>query len=61
MKWLIVSHQVYNTLCRVFPRRFVLPINISHDTAYNQNLNTLPFSRASSVRFAKNKVGDAEN
>lgn len=54
----IVSHQVYNTLCRIFPRRFVLPINITHDTPYNQNLNNRPNSTASSVRFAKNKVGD---
>lgn len=54
----IVSHQVYNTLCRIFPRRFVLPIDITHDTPYNQNLNNRPNSTASSVRFDKNKVGD---
>ncbi|XP_075892014.1 beta-carotene oxygenase 2b [Nelusetta ayraudi] len=48
--------EVYNTMCRIFPRRFVLPINISHDTPYNQNLNNQPNSTASSVRFAKNKV-----
>lgn len=47
--------QVYNTLCRVFPRRFVLPLNVDQETPYGRNLN--PKGSATSVRFAKNKVG----
>lgn len=53
----LISHQVYNTLCRIFPRRFILPLNVDHDTPYNQNLNKRPNSTATSVRIAKNKVG----
>ncbi|XP_071327994.1 carotenoid-cleaving dioxygenase, mitochondrial-like isoform X5 [Trachinotus anak] len=47
--------EVYNTLCRVFPRRFVLPLNVDNDTPYNQNLNRSN-STATSVRISKNKV-----
>ncbi|XP_040049418.1 carotenoid-cleaving dioxygenase, mitochondrial isoform X1 [Gasterosteus aculeatus] len=46
--------EVYNTLCRVFPRRFVLPLNVDQETPYGRNLN--PKGSATSVRFAKNKV-----
>ncbi|XP_039862344.1 beta-carotene oxygenase 2b [Simochromis diagramma] len=48
--------EVYNTLSRAFPRRFVLPLNVGPDTPYNQNLITLLNSIATSVRIAKNKV-----
>uniref|UniRef100_A0AAX7T2W1 Beta-carotene oxygenase 2b n=1 Tax=Astatotilapia calliptera TaxID=8154 RepID=A0AAX7T2W1_ASTCA len=48
--------EVYNTLSRAFPRRFVLPLNVDRDTPYNQNLITRPNSIATSVRIAKNKV-----
>ncbi|XP_023130442.3 carotenoid-cleaving dioxygenase, mitochondrial [Amphiprion ocellaris] len=47
---------VYNTLCRVFPRRFVLPLNVDSDTLYDQNLIDRPSSTATSVRIGKNKV-----
>ncbi|XP_029302502.1 beta-carotene oxygenase 2b [Cottoperca gobio] len=47
--------EVYNTLCRVFPRRFVLPLNVDRDTPYNQNLNR-PNCTATSIRLTKNKV-----
>uniref|UniRef100_A0A3Q1D0X2 Beta-carotene oxygenase 2b n=1 Tax=Amphiprion ocellaris TaxID=80972 RepID=A0A3Q1D0X2_AMPOC len=40
---------VYNTLCRVFPRRFVLPLNVDSDTLYDQNLIDRPSSTATSV------------
>ncbi|XP_037321072.2 carotenoid-cleaving dioxygenase, mitochondrial [Pungitius pungitius] len=46
--------EVYNTLCRVFPRRFVLPLNVDQETPYGKNLN--PIGSATSVRFAKNQV-----
>ncbi|KAK7883185.1 hypothetical protein WMY93_029359 [Mugilogobius chulae] len=48
--------EVYNTLDRAFPRRFVLPLNIDNDTPYNQNLNKLPFSTATCIRTSKDKV-----
>ncbi|KAM8903763.1 carotenoid-cleaving dioxygenase, mitochondrial-like [Spinachia spinachia] len=46
--------EVYNTMCRVFPRRFVLPLKVDQETPYGNNLN--PRGSATSVRFAKNKV-----
>lgn len=50
--------KVYNKMCRVFPRRFVLPLNITNDTAMNQNLNTRPNSTATAMKIANDKVGD---
>uniref|UniRef100_A0A3Q0RBV4 Beta-carotene oxygenase 2b n=1 Tax=Amphilophus citrinellus TaxID=61819 RepID=A0A3Q0RBV4_AMPCI len=41
--------EVYNTLCRVFPRRFLLPLKVGRDTPYNQNLITRPNSTATCV------------
>ncbi|XP_061072522.1 carotenoid-cleaving dioxygenase, mitochondrial-like [Conger conger] len=48
--------EVYNTLCPVFPRRFVLPLNIDADTPLDQNLNTRSNSTATAIRTAKKKV-----
>ncbi|XP_075994329.1 carotenoid-cleaving dioxygenase, mitochondrial-like [Genypterus blacodes] len=48
--------EVYNTMCRVFPRRFVLPLHVDENTPFGQNLNTLPNSSASAVRFTQYKV-----
>ncbi|KAJ8368217.1 hypothetical protein SKAU_G00082450 [Synaphobranchus kaupii] len=48
--------EVYNTLCRVFPRRFVLPLNIAADTPLGQNLNTRSNSSATAICIAKHKV-----
>ncbi|XP_051967564.1 carotenoid-cleaving dioxygenase, mitochondrial [Xyrauchen texanus] len=48
-------NEVYNTMSRSFPRRFVLPLNIT-DTALEQNLNTRPNSTATAVCFTKNQV-----
>ncbi|XP_057695607.1 beta-carotene oxygenase 2b [Corythoichthys intestinalis] len=48
--------EVYNTLCRVFPRRFVLPLNVDKKTPFNHNLNSLPNSSATSLRIGKNKI-----
>ncbi|KAJ4935884.1 hypothetical protein JOQ06_017411 [Pogonophryne albipinna] len=47
--------EVYNTMCRVFPRRFVLPLNVDRDTPYDQNLNG-PDCTATAIRTDKNKV-----
>ncbi|XP_008278770.1 beta-carotene oxygenase 2b [Stegastes partitus] len=48
--------EVYNTLSRVFPRRFVLPLTVDKDTPYDQNLNRRPNSTATSVRIGNSKV-----
>ncbi|KAM3601768.1 uncharacterized protein V6R79_018558 [Siganus canaliculatus] len=48
--------QVYNTLCRPYPRRFVLPLNITSETPTGQNLNTRPSSTATCVKQSKDKV-----
>ncbi|KAM4620307.1 carotenoid-cleaving dioxygenase, mitochondrial [Polymixia lowei] len=48
--------EVYNTLCRAFPRRFVLPLNVTSDTPTGQNLNTRPSSQATCVKTSKDKV-----
>lgn len=55
LKSQMFPHQVYNTLCRVFPRRFVLPLNVDNDTPFNQNLNGTK-STATAMRISKNKV-----
>uniref|UniRef100_A0A673C1K5 Beta-carotene oxygenase 2b n=1 Tax=Sphaeramia orbicularis TaxID=375764 RepID=A0A673C1K5_9TELE len=48
--------EVYNTLCRVFPRRFVLPLNVNHETPFDQNLNQHSGSTATAVKISKNQV-----
>ncbi|XP_072302420.1 carotenoid-cleaving dioxygenase, mitochondrial-like isoform X2 [Eucyclogobius newberryi] len=48
--------QVYNTLGRPFPRRFVLPLNVTNETPTDQNLNTRPNSEATCVKVSKDKV-----
>ncbi|XP_067348019.1 carotenoid-cleaving dioxygenase, mitochondrial isoform X2 [Channa argus] len=48
--------EMYNTLCRVFPRRFVLPINVTSETPTGQNLNTRSSSKATCVKMSKFKV-----
>ncbi|XP_055798909.1 carotenoid-cleaving dioxygenase, mitochondrial-like isoform X3 [Salvelinus fontinalis] len=48
--------QVYNTTYRAFPRRFVLPLNVTDDTPTGVNLNTRPASSATSFKTAIDKV-----
>ncbi|TNN34157.1 Beta,beta-carotene 9',10'-oxygenase [Liparis tanakae] len=47
--------EAYNTMCRVFPRRFILPLNVDQATPYGRNLNP-PGSTATSIRISKEKV-----
>ncbi|XP_066514617.1 carotenoid-cleaving dioxygenase, mitochondrial [Hoplias malabaricus] len=47
---------VYNSLDRSFPRRFVLPLNISRETPLEQNLNVRPNSSATAICLSKDKV-----
>uniref|UniRef100_G3QAT0 Carotenoid-cleaving dioxygenase, mitochondrial n=1 Tax=Gasterosteus aculeatus aculeatus TaxID=481459 RepID=G3QAT0_GASAC len=42
--------EVYNTMGRVFPRRFVLPLNVTGETPTDQNLNTRLSSSATCVK-----------
>ncbi|XP_060719086.1 carotenoid-cleaving dioxygenase, mitochondrial-like isoform X2 [Tachysurus vachellii] len=48
--------EVYNSIDRYFPRRFVLPLCITSDIPLNQNLNTRHNSSASAVCLSKDKV-----
>ncbi|XP_043532463.1 beta,beta-carotene 9',10'-oxygenase-like isoform X1 [Chiloscyllium plagiosum] len=48
--------EVYNTLPKSLPRRFVLPLNINSNTPINQNLNTLTYSNAVVFRTADGKI-----
>ncbi|KAM9318618.1 carotenoid-cleaving dioxygenase, mitochondrial-like [Pholidichthys leucotaenia] len=48
--------EVYNTLCRVFPRRFVLPLSVDQATPYNQNLIDRLKSTATAIRTGKDTV-----
>ncbi|XP_041851016.1 beta-carotene oxygenase 2b [Melanotaenia boesemani] len=48
--------EVYNTLCRTFPRRFVLPLTVDQRTPYFQNLIDLPTTTATAIRTGKNTV-----
>ncbi|RVE63738.1 hypothetical protein OJAV_G00139170 [Oryzias javanicus] len=48
--------EVYNTTERSFPRRFVLPLNLTSETPNNQNLNTRPSSTASCIKISQDTV-----
>ncbi|XP_066566426.1 carotenoid-cleaving dioxygenase, mitochondrial isoform X2 [Amia ocellicauda] len=48
--------EMYNSLCRAFPRRFVLPLSVGPDTPTALNLNTLPDSSATAVKTGEGKV-----
>lgn len=51
-----VLDEVYNTLSRVFPRRFVLPLHVTNETPKGQNLNARPSSNASCVKISDNEL-----
>nr|XP_055052368.1 beta-carotene oxygenase 2b isoform X1 [Misgurnus anguillicaudatus] len=48
--------EVYNTMCRVFPHRYVLPLNVDNNTPCGQNLNTRLNSTATAIKTDKNQV-----
>ncbi|MEQ2268699.1 hypothetical protein XENORESO_011508, partial [Xenotaenia resolanae] len=48
--------EIYNTTDRTFPRRFVLPLNVTRDTPTGQNLNTRPSSSATCIKISAGKV-----
>lgn len=48
--------QVYDSLCRPYPRRFVLPLHVSEQTPAGQNLNTRPSSQATCVKVGRDQA-----
>ncbi|XP_054549074.1 carotenoid-cleaving dioxygenase, mitochondrial isoform X3 [Talpa occidentalis] len=48
--------QAYNSVARSFPRRFVLPLNVSLNALEGQKLSPLSYSSASAVRQADGKI-----
>uniref|UniRef100_A0A8C4UA28 Carotenoid-cleaving dioxygenase, mitochondrial n=1 Tax=Falco tinnunculus TaxID=100819 RepID=A0A8C4UA28_FALTI len=48
--------QVYDSVSRSFPRRFVLPLNVNSDTPVGMNLNPLPYTLARAVKDADGKI-----
>ena len=52
----VCPSQVYNTLAKNYPRRFVLPLNVTSETPTGQNLNTRPSSNATCVKVSTDKV-----
>uniref|UniRef100_A0A672KYB3 Carotenoid-cleaving dioxygenase, mitochondrial n=1 Tax=Sinocyclocheilus grahami TaxID=75366 RepID=A0A672KYB3_SINGR len=47
--------EMYNTMSRPYPRRFVLPLNITSETPLEQNLNTRPDSTATDCKIYNTK------
>lgn len=52
----LFPEQVYNSVGRSFPRRFVLPLHVSLNDPEGQNLSPLSYSSASAVKQADGKV-----
>ncbi|XP_009327804.1 PREDICTED: beta,beta-carotene 9',10'-oxygenase isoform X1 [Pygoscelis adeliae] len=48
--------QIYDSISRAFPRRFVLPLNVNSDTPVGKNLNPLSYTLARAVKDADGKV-----
>ncbi|CAD7689959.1 unnamed protein product [Nyctereutes procyonoides] len=48
--------QVYNSVGRSFPRRFVLPLHVSLNDPEGENLSPLSYSSASAVKHADGKI-----
>ncbi|XP_072526486.1 carotenoid-cleaving dioxygenase, mitochondrial isoform X3 [Salminus brasiliensis] len=48
--------EVYNSLGKSFPRRFVLPLSITNETPLQQNLNTRPNSSATAICQSEERV-----
>ncbi|CAL8359875.1 unnamed protein product [Merluccius merluccius] len=48
--------EVYNTMCRVFPRRFILPLHIGTETPCGTNLNSQMDSTSTAIKISNKKV-----
>ncbi|KAG7282268.1 hypothetical protein CRUP_033795 [Coryphaenoides rupestris] len=47
--------EVYNTMCRVFPRRFVLPLHVGTEMLCGTNLNSQTDSTATAIKISNTK------
>lgn len=52
----LFPEQVYNSVARSFPRRFVLPLHVGLNAPEGKNLSPLTYSSASAVKQADGKV-----
>ncbi|OBS83080.1 hypothetical protein A6R68_22918, partial [Neotoma lepida] len=50
------SLEVYNSMAKSFPRRFVLPLDVSVDAPEGKNLSPLSYSSASAVKQGDGKI-----
>ncbi|KAM4652429.1 carotenoid-cleaving dioxygenase, mitochondrial-like [Discoglossus pictus] len=48
--------EVYNTVARPFPRRFVLPLNIDSNTPIDVDINPLSYTTATAIKRADEQV-----
>jgi len=48
--------QIFGSVARTFPRRFVLPLNVNSDTPVGKNLNPLSYTSAKAVKDSDGKV-----
>ncbi|XP_052552968.1 carotenoid-cleaving dioxygenase, mitochondrial isoform X3 [Tympanuchus pallidicinctus] len=48
--------QIFGSVARAFPRRFVLPLNVNSDTPVGKNLNPLSYTMAKAVKDSDGKV-----
>ncbi|EGW03823.1 beta,beta-carotene 9',10'-oxygenase isoform X1 [Cricetulus griseus] len=48
--------QVYNSVAKSFPRRFVLPLDVSADAPKGRNLSSLSYSSASAVKQSDGEI-----
>lgn len=53
---LLSPKQVYNSVARSFPLRFVLPLHVDLNAPEGENLSPLSYSSASAVKQADGKV-----
>lgn len=56
----LFPEQVYNSVATSFPRRFVLPLQVSLNAPEGENLSPLSYSSASVVKQADGKVGSEQ-
>ena len=54
--FIFFPYQLYESLPKAFPRRFVFPLNVDDNTPSDQNLITIPTSLATAVKVSKDKV-----
>lgn len=56
LNFFFFPEQVYRSVARSFPRRFVLPLDVTVNTPEGETLSPLSYSSASAVKQADGKV-----